>query len=107
MSDRTSGMGQLCSSSMSTHTRCIKKCPKYKIASELDICKITDNQQQPTANIGHRVCISVNFVFISSISLAGEEFKMLNFQVACAQKFQTKNNFFWRCQQIWNVVINL
>ena len=22
------------------------------------------------------------------------EFKMLNFQVACAQKFQTKNNFF-------------
>ena len=30
---------------------------------------------------------------------------MLNFQVACAQKFQTKNNFFWRCQQIWNVVI--
>ena len=44
-------------------------------------------------DIGHRVCISVNFVFISSISLAGGEFKMLNFQVACAQK--------------WNVVINL
>ena len=32
---------------------------------------------------------------------------MLNFQVACAQKFQTKNNFFWRCQKIWNVAINL
>ena len=34
-----------------TATGCIKKCPKYKIASKLDICKITDNQQQPTANI--------------------------------------------------------
>ena len=51
-------------------------------------------QQQSTANIGHRVCITVNFVFISSISLARGEFKMLNSQVACAQKFQTKNNFF-------------
>ena len=60
----------------------------------MDICKITDNQQQPTANIGHQVCISVNFVFICSILLAGREFKMLNFQVACAQKFQTKSSFF-------------
>ena len=46
------------------------------------------------ANIGHQACILVNFVFICSILLAGEEFKMLNFQVACAQKFQTKNSFF-------------
>ena len=30
---------------------------------------------------------------------------MLNFQVACAQKFQTKNDLFLRCQQIQNVVI--
>ena len=52
-------------------TGCIKICPKYKIASKLDICKITDNQQQPTANIGRRACISV-FFFISSISLARE-----------------------------------
>ena len=64
-----------------------QKCPEYKIASKLDNCKITDHQQQPTANIGHQVCISVNFVFICSILLAGGEFKMLNFQVACAQKF--------------------
>ena len=56
---------------------------------KVEFCKITDNQQQPTANIGHRMCISVNFVFIFFISLVGEEFKMLNFQVACAQKFQT------------------
>ena len=70
------------------------RCPEYKIASKLDNCKITDHQQQPTANIGHQACISVNFVFICSILLAGGEFKMLNFQVACAQKFQTKNNFF-------------
>ena len=28
---------------------------------------------------------------------------MLNFQVACAQKFQTKNDLFLRCQQICNV----
>ena len=32
---------------------------------------------------------------------------MLNFQVACAQKFQTKNDLFLRCQQTWNAVINL
>ena len=32
---------------------------------------------------------------------------MLDFQVACAQKFQTKNDLFLRLQQIWNVVINL
>ena len=71
-----------------------KKCPNYKIASELDICKITDNQQQPMANIGgHQVCIVVNFVFICSILLAGGDFKMLNFQVACAPKFRTKINF--------------
>ena len=24
------------------HTGCIKKCPEYKIASKLNICKITD-----------------------------------------------------------------
>ena len=48
-----------------------KKYPNYKIASKMGICKITDNQQQPTANIGHQVCISVNFVFICSILLAG------------------------------------
>ena len=36
----------------------------------------------------------VNFVFIRSILLAGGEFKMLNFQVACAQKFRTKITFF-------------
>ena len=71
-----------------------KKCLKYKIASKLDICKITDNRQQPMANTGHQVCISVNFVLISSISFSRGEFKMLNFQVACTQKFQTKNSFF-------------
>ena len=32
---------------------------------------------------------------------------MLNFQVACPQKFQNKNDSFLRGQQIWNVVINL
>ena len=32
---------------------------------------------------------------------------MLNFQVAWTQKFQNKNDSFLRCQQIWNVVINL
>ena len=32
---------------------------------------------------------------------------MLNFQAACAQKFQNKNDSFLRCQQIRNVVINL
>ena len=32
---------------------------------------------------------------------------MLYFQVACAQKFETKNDFFLCWQQIWNVVINL
>ena len=63
--------------------------------------------------------MSVSFVFICSILQAGEgEFKVLNFQVACAQQFQTRNDFlrcqqfqtkndFLRCQQIWNVVINL
>ena len=61
----------LLSQKIRLYTGCIKKCPKYKIASKLDICKITDNQQQPTANIGHWVCISVNFVFISSISEYG------------------------------------
>ena len=70
-----------------------KKCPDYKIASKLDNCKIADRQQQPTANIGHQVCISVNLVFIRSVLLAGGVFKMLNFPVACAQKFQTKNKF--------------
>ena len=32
---------------------------------------------------------------------------MVDFQVARAQKFETKNDFFLRCQQIWNGVINL
>ena len=41
-----------------------KKRPKYKIASKLDICKNYIYQQQPAANIGHQMCISVNFVFI-------------------------------------------
>ena len=70
-------------------------------------------QQQPLANIGHQMCISVNFVFICSILFSyvqfckrGGRIKMLNFQVACAQKFQNKNDSFLRCQQIWNVVIN-
>ena len=74
-----------------------KNVPNYslqKIASKLDICKITDNQQQPTANIGHRVCISVNFVFISSISLAGGSSKCLIFKWLAHKKFQTKNSFF-------------
>ena len=30
---------------------------------------------------------------------------MLNFQVACAQKFQIKNDSFLRCRQIWNVLL--
>ena len=30
---------------------------------------------------------------------------MLNFQVACAQKFQNKNDSFLRCQQIWNMLL--
>ena len=31
---------------------------------------------------------------------------MLNFQVACAQKFQTINDFL-HCQQIWIIVITV
>ena len=37
-----------------------KKCPEYKIASKLDICKMTNNQQQPTANIGHQVHVHLS-----------------------------------------------
>ena len=59
---------------------------QLQIASRLDICKITDTKQQPKANIGHQGCTSVNFVFIYSILYAGGEFKMLDFQVARAQK---------------------
>ena len=48
-------------------TGCIKKCPEYKIASKLVYLQNYGYQQQPTANIGLQVCISVNFVFICSI----------------------------------------
>ena len=44
-----------------------KKCPEYKIASKLVYLQNYGYQQQPTANIGLQVCISVNFVFICSI----------------------------------------
>ena len=67
-------------------------------------------QQQPLANTGHQMCICQfcfhMFNFVSGGG-GGGELKMLNFQVACAQKFQNKNDSFLRCQQIWNVVINL
>ena len=68
-----------------------KKCPKYKIASKLDICKITDDQQQPTANIGHRVCISVNFVFTS---LAGGSWECLIFKWLAHKNFKLEIVFF-------------
>ena len=73
-----------------------KECPEYKIAFKLDILKIKD---QPTANIGLQVYISVNFVFICSILLAGREFKILNFQVACTKTFQTIRMIFMICSE--------
>ena len=60
----------------------------------VDFCKITDTNSNQRLIKKLQVCISVNFVFICSILSAGGEFKMLYFQVACAQKFQTKNDFF-------------
>ena len=72
-----------------------KKCPEHKIASKLDNCKITDHQQQPTANIGHQVCISVNFIFICSILLAGGSSKCLIFKwLFSAKNFKLKMIFF-------------
>ena len=92
------------------YTGCIKMSRIYKIASKLVYLQNYGYQQQPTANIGLQVCISVNFVFIIMFNFVSRgEFKMLYFQVACAQKFQTKNDFFCAAysMQIWNVVMNL
>ena len=44
-----------------------KICPEYKIASKLDICKITDTNSNQRLIKGIQVCISVNFVFTCSI----------------------------------------
>ena len=44
-----------------------KKCPEYKIAFKLDICKITDTNSNQQLIKGLQVCISVNFVFICLI----------------------------------------
>ena len=71
-----------------------KKCSEYKIASKLDNCKITDHQQTPTANIGHQACISVNFVFICSILLAGGSSKCLIFKWLAHKNFKRKITFF-------------
>ena len=38
-------------------------------------------------------CASQSSLF-SYVQFCKQELKMLNFQVTCAQKFQTKNNFF-------------
>ena len=58
-----------------TYTRgCIKKCPEYKIASKLVYLQNYGYQQQPTANIGLQVCISVNFVFICSVAKPARKF---------------------------------
>ena len=90
-----------------------KKCPKYKIVSKLDICKITDTNSnhwliQDIRCASLSICFHMfNFVSGGGGGGGGGELKMLNFQVACAQKFQNKNDSFLRCQQIWNVVINL
>ena len=58
-----------------------KKCPKYKIASKLDLCKITDgnSNQRPTANIGvhlRQFCFHM-FDFVSSGSSRCLIFKWL------------------------------
>ena len=51
-------------------------------------------QQQPTANIGHHAGVHFSqFCFHMLHFVSRGEFKMLNFQVACAQEFHT-NNFF-------------
>ena len=47
--------------------RVYKKCPEYKIAPKLDIRKITDTNSNQRLIKGLLVCISLNFVFISSI----------------------------------------
>ena len=51
-----------------------KKCPEYKISSKLDNCKITDYQQQPTANIGSQFCFHMfHFVQIGKfVKCAGK-----------------------------------
>ena len=44
-----------------------KKCAKYKIALKWHICKLLIPKEAAAAKIGHQVCISVIFVFTSSI----------------------------------------
>ena len=72
-----------------------KKCPEYKIASKLDICKITDtNSNQRLIKDMRCASQSTLFSYAYAQFCKQGEFKMLNFQVASAQKFQTKNDLF-------------
>ena len=69
-------------------------------------CKIMDSNSNQRLIWDFRFASkSILFSYVSFCKQGGE-LKMLNFQVACAQKFQAKNEFFLHCQQIWNVVIN-
>ena len=73
------------------YTGCIKKkCPEYKIASKLVYLPNYGYQQQPMANIGLQVCISVNFVFICSILICkqGEGSKCFIFKWLAHKNFK-------------------
>ena len=84
-------------------TVCIEKdVPNTKSLLNSFFCKIMDSDSNQGL-IWDFSCASKSISF-SHVEVG---FKMHNFQVACANNFQPKNEFFLRWQQIWNGVINL
>ena len=69
-------------------------------------CKIMESNSNQWLILDFR-CTSKSLLFSYFEFCKQREFKMLNFQVACAKIFQPKNEFYLHCQQIWNDVINL
>ena len=86
-----------------------KKCPEYKIASKLDICKITDTNSNQRLIKDIR-CASQSTLFsyaYAQICKQGGS-KCLIFKWLAHKNFKRKIICFnLRCQQTWNVVIDL
>ena len=71
-----------------------KKCPEYKIASELVYLQNYGYQRQPTANIGLQVCISVNLFSYVQFCKQGESSKCFTFKWLAHKNFKRKMIFF-------------
>ena len=77
-----------------------KKCPKWKIASTLDIRQNLRYFLQPRVIRSLLVYLGQKIIFPGNFMLPGGCFLSSNFEMACAQKYQPENGMLFNKLQV-------